>query len=118
MQEERKLLFSVTKDDFKLEFTRGSGKGGQKKNKTSSAVRLTHIESGAVGYSETERSQSQNKKIALERLMQTKEWKNWHKLKVSFALQGVVDMEREIQRRVDELMQDKNLKIEYLEATK
>jgi protein subunit release factor A len=108
----RRLLFSVTKKDFVVEHTRGSGKGGQKRNKTSSAVRITHPDSGAVGYSETERSQDQNKKLALERLLETKEWKSWHRLKTSFALQGIADMERELNRRVDEMVQDKNIKIE------
>jgi len=110
----KELLFSVTKKDFVVEHTRGSGNGGQKRNKTSSAVRITHHDSGAVGYSESERSQEQNKKLALERLVATEKFKAWHKLKTSFALQGITDMERELNRRVDEMMQDKNLLIEYL----
>ncbi|MDR3560498.1 MAG: peptide chain release factor-like protein [Negativicutes bacterium] len=105
----------MTKKDFVVEHTRGSGKGGQKRNKTSSAVRITHPESGAVGYSETERSQEQNKKLAFERLLTTDKWKKWYRLKTAFAQQGIIDMEREINRRVDEMMQDKYLKVEYLE---
>jgi protein subunit release factor B len=47
---------------------RGSGPGGQHRNKTESAVRLTHRETGIVVRVEERRSQGQNIKIALERL--------------------------------------------------
>jgi hypothetical protein len=47
---------------------RGSGPGGQKRNKTSSAVRLTHAPSGISVRAEEERSQSSNRKLAAERL--------------------------------------------------
>ena len=53
----KKLLFSVTAADCRFDYYRGSGKGGQKRNKTSSAVRCTHIASGAVGASDDTRSQ-------------------------------------------------------------
>ena len=46
----RELLFSLTKNDFELQFFRAGGKGGQKQNKTSSGCRIIHKESGAVGY--------------------------------------------------------------------
>lgn len=72
---ERELLFSVTKKDFRIYTFRAGGKGGQKQNKTSSGVRFTHIESGAVGESREERSQHRNKEIAFKRCVDG-EWKN------------------------------------------
>jgi hypothetical protein len=50
---------------------RASGPGGQKRNKTSSAVRLRHEPSGLVAQSEESRSQHENKARALRRLRAT-----------------------------------------------
>src|SRR5438128_12447111 len=50
---------------------RASGPGGQKRNKTSSAVRLRHSPSGLMVIAEESRSQHENKAKALRRLRQT-----------------------------------------------
>src|SRR5258707_6364884 len=49
---------------------RGSGPGGQKRNKTSSAVRLRHLPSGLIVIAEESRSQHENRARALRRLRQ------------------------------------------------
>lgn len=64
----RKLIFSLTKKDFRFDYFRAPGKGGQHKNKTDSACRITHIKSGISAISSDQRSQSQNRKTAFERL--------------------------------------------------
>lgn len=64
-------ILSVTLKDCKVETKRGSGKGGQNRNKRDTAVRIVHRASGAVGESQEERSQLQNKKRAFLRMIET-----------------------------------------------
>jgi hypothetical protein len=54
--------------DCRVEAFRGPGPGGQKRNKTSSAIRLTHKPSGLSAISTESRSQQRNRRTALDRL--------------------------------------------------
>lgn len=107
-------FFKVGRDQFDLQFFRAGGKGGQKQNKTSSACRIVHRASGAVGESRDERSQAQNKKLAFRRCVESKEFQVWLRLEAAARLKGYADLEA----RIDEMMRPENLVIETYDPEK
>ena len=67
-QLEGDIDIEINPDDLKIDVYRASGAGGQQINKTSSAVRITHIPTGIVTQSQAQRSQFKNKDQAMAML--------------------------------------------------
>lgn len=105
----KKLMFSVTKDDCKMETFCSGGKGGQNQNKRFTGVRFTHAPSGAVGESREERDQLQNKRTAWKRMSEHPKFKIWAKRRIN-----EIEFKQTIEEQVEEMMKPENLKVEVV----
>ena len=79
----------LRESDLDEQTCRGSGAGGQHRNKTDSAVQLRHVPSGIVVRCEAERDQSQNRRVARE-ILRARLWE---------AARGAAQAARDTQRR-------------------
>jgi protein subunit release factor A len=103
----KKLLFSITKKDFKIDYFSGTGAGGQYRNKHQNCVRLHHLESGVIMTGQSNRERTANIREALNGLIKHPKFKVWHTRKIHEKLQGIT-----LEEKVDEMMLPINLKIE------
>lgn len=90
----REHVERVTIKDCVVQTLRGSGKGGQNRNKRDTAVRITHPPSGAVGYAEDERHQLQNKRLAFRRMAESPAFQRWARRHDDVPSPGTGDSER------------------------
>jgi protein subunit release factor B len=104
----KEVLFTVTANDCDWNYTRGTGPGGQKRNKTSSKVRCVHRDSGAWAESDETRSQHDNKRLAFRKMAETKEFRAWHKIETAKRLGNLISIEDNVNNAIKE----QNLKIE------
>lgn len=104
----REILASITKKDLDLETFSAGGKGGQNQNRRSTGVRIRHRDSGAVGEARDSRSQNQNRKAALQRMVEHPKFKRWLNEKAFEARRG-----ERIEEAVERQMSPENLKVEY-----
>ena len=110
----KEKLFSLTKKDFIVQPFKGSGPGGQHRNKNATAIRIIHPDSGAVGESQKHKSQLQNKKEAFKNLVNTAEFKKWHRIKVAELLRDKEQQKKEW----DRWMHPVNFKVETYDSNK
>lgn len=99
----------VSAKDCEVSYYKGSGAGGQARNKVSSACQIKHVASGAIGRCSDSRSQLENKKRAFLRLTETPKFKFWLNKRL-YELQHEETMEEAVARQ----MAPENLVVEML----
>lgn len=99
----KQLVFSVTAKDCEWKYTRGTGNGGQKKNKTNSAVHCVHKPSRAHGYAEDSRSQIKNRQLAFKRMAESKPFKEWLNLEFQRRTGQLAAIEDEVNRQLSKI---------------
>ncbi len=104
----KKLLFSVTKKDLKIDYFSGTGAGGQHRNKHQNCVRMRHIESGGFATGQSHRERQSNLREAFNSLVKHPKFKIWMNRKTYEVLDG-----KKIEDKVEEQMADAFLKVEF-----
>lgn len=105
---ERRLLFSLTEKDFTVQTFCTGGNGGQHRNAKRNGVRIIHPASGARAEHRDGRDQGRNKIEAFKKLVETPEFRGWHRLETLKRM----GLWAEIERQVEAEMAERNLRVE------
>jgi protein subunit release factor B len=106
----KQLLFSLTANDFEFQTFCTGGKGGQHRNAKQNGVRCLHPASGAVAEHRDGREQYLNKREAFRKCCESEKFKAWHRVETMRRLGQL----KNIDQIVDEQLNERNLKIEYV----
>ncbi len=106
-KKQKKLLFSITKKDFDIDYFSGKGAGGQHRNRHKNCVRMYHKDSGARSTGQSHRERKSNIIEAFTTLTKSKEFKLWLNRKTYEVIEG-----KRIEDKVEDMMTEENLKIE------
>lgn len=85
----------ITKKDLEITYFRGTGSGGQKRNKTSNCVRIAHPDSGAVVEATKSRKQGENQREALKKLSEHPKFIAWVQTKLAVPSDFLVETRRQ-----------------------
>jgi len=113
MRDEKEKILTVTINDCEVQTFKASGAGGQKRNKTSSAVRVIHHPSGARAESSESRSQYENKRTAFIKMVNSIEFRSW-----LYAVTRNLKTPREIEEQVEREIHDPRVTITEVKAGK
>ena len=103
----------MTLDDCDIQTFSAGGPGGQHQNKSSTAVRIIHRASGAVGTARENRSQLQNKKAAFRRMTEHPKFMVWLNREI-FRLDGKPSAEELAEKD----MEPRKLRVEVRQGSK
>lgn len=103
----RERVVSVTANDCRWEYFRGTGAGGQKRNKTSNCVRCTHEPSGAVGEARDSRSQRDNREAAFKRMAQSQKMQSWLRIETARRVGALMQIDEAVDRQMKRIRVDR-----------
>jgi len=103
-----KLKLTIKWSDLKKQYMAASSKGGQNANKNATGIRLTHVPSGVSVECRETKSRAQNEKLALRKLANNKMFRAWCGMQLQAQEEGF----KNVEAKVDSLMESPNLKVE------